>query len=165
MDTVAPTTSEKRPKRFSRLTTVLVAVVLAVAVWWALDVPIPFHPALWKRANPNEINFVNRLQMAKYLVWSGSLVGKTRAEVEQLLGPSAKLFRIELAEALAEAFKRPRTSGPWDDAMGYALSCSGTTFYTSYCSELGVKLDSAGRVVEAKIFDRQAEAATRWRAR
>lgn len=56
-----------------------------IPLWWWLVFPTQFEPSAWKRAPPGS---ETRGDMAEDLVYSGVLLGKTRAEVVELIGPS-----------------------------------------------------------------------------
>jgi hypothetical protein len=88
--------------------------------------------------------------MAKHLVSSGQLLGKTRAEIERDLGPSSRLTHIVVAEVLDDAFKQSRPSGLWDEAMAYPVRWS-ATYHLPVCSELGIRFGVSWQVVPSVV--------------
>ena len=143
-----------RPSARTRIATAAVGTLLALLLaWWFLQPPFPFYSGLWQKADPASVNLVTRLQMAKYLVHSGNLLGKRRGELEGMLGPAYEPpTRVEVARGLAKAFGNARPEGPWDNAIAFSLRCH-QTYYLPVCSELAVRLDASNRVVDAKIFE------------
>jgi hypothetical protein len=110
------------------------ALVLSAGVHWHLNyAPVAFDAAVWLRGEQTDSSSeAPRLRMADGLVRSRILLGKTRGEIESMLGPSAETgyFRdFDLVYWLGPERSFIRVDSEW----------------------LVIRLDAAGRAGEVRI--------------
>ena len=113
-----------------RLGWFLAFVVLAVVIyrWW--NPYLKFESKAWKSANWNTNT---RIGMANYLIATGSLLGKTKAEVIELLGePDGTIKPV--------GFQLSWYAGPGQS-------------FLSFNSYFVISLDQAERVKECVLFE------------
>ena len=110
----------------------LAIVVGGAALYWHASRPLPFDPAVWLAGELAKEDDPPRLRMADGLVETRALLGKSRAEVEAMLGSpteTSKFRNYDLVYWLGPERGLMRIDSEW----------------------LALRLDSGARVATAEI--------------